>query len=99
MSLDWGAEGKLIELTANDLYNGSSLTKVGFMAGNSKALLPNLALQNAKVLKIFRLSKSGLKATVTVDNLTVTAKYPGTFGNKIAIVVTSLGSGSSNFMG
>ena len=97
MELDWGPEAKLIELNSNDLYNGNALAKVGFIAGSDKALLPNLALQNAAVLKVFRLNKNGVKATVTIGNLTATAKYTGTFGNKIAIVITALGEGSTSF--
>lgn len=98
MELDWGAEGKLIELNAMDLYNGSSLSKVGFVADDDKALLPNLALQNAQTLKVFRLNKNGTKAKVTIgSNLTVEAKYTGTFGNKIAIVISAIGEGSTQF--
>ena len=96
MELDWGAEGKLIELNGTDLYNGNSLSKVGFVAEDEKALLPNLALQNAQILKIFRLNKNGVKAKVTIgNNLTVEAKCTGVFGNKIAIVITALGEGSN----
>lgn len=91
MELDWGAEGKLIELNVDDLYGGNSLAKVGFMSDAEKAKLPKLALQNAEILKIFRLNKSGVKATASLleGALTVTAKYSGVFGNKIAIVISA----------
>lgn len=91
MELDWGAEGKLIELNVDDLYGGNALAKVGFMADADAALLPKLALQNAEILKIFRLNKGGVKATTSLLDgaLTITAKHPGTFGNKIAIVITA----------
>lgn len=98
MELDWGAEGKLIELTVDDIYGGNSLAKVGFMADADAALLPKLALQNAEILKVFRLNKNGVKATASLlsSALTVTAKYPGTFGNKIAIVITANANSTYN---
>lgn len=98
MELDWGPEGKLIELNVDDLYGGNSLAKVGFMADAEAALLPKLALQNASILKIFRLNKNGVKATASLlsNALTVTAKYPGTFGNKIAILITANTNGTYN---
>lgn len=150
MALDWGEEGKLIELTSNDLYNGNSLYKVGFVGTDAKANLLNLALQNALKVKVFRLNSSGVKATKSINevvtytlttdtqidtsktyytrsgagteqspyvytevdepvvanigtyyekntsaDLVVTAKCPGTFGNKIAIVITALTDSSS----
>ena len=96
MELDWGAEGKLIELNVDDLYGGNSLAKVGFMSDDNAALLPKLALQNAEVLKVFRLNKNGTKASKSLlsDALTATAKYPGTFGNKIAIVISANENGT-----
>ena len=61
------------------------------MSDAEKAKLPKLALQNAEILKIFRLNKSGVKATASLleGALTVTAKYSGVFGNKIAIVISA----------
>lgn len=145
MELNWGAEGKLIELTSEELYNGDSLAKIGLLPNDDNALLLKLALQNAQTLKLFRLNKNGVKASkqlisydeynLTTDTelvsgktyytrsgagttespyvytevqepdvsaistyyektsygLTATAKYPGTFGNKIAIVITTIG--------
>lgn len=89
MELDWGNENELIEVTMNDLMTGNSLSKIGVMGGDTGALLPQLALQNAQLLKIYRLNKKGKKATITInDNLTVTAKCPGVFGNKISILIT-----------
>ena len=91
--LDWGAEDKLIELYATDLANGNSLAKVGLMSTDANALPFNLALQNCEMLKIYRSNIGGVKATKTIgDNLTATAKYAGTFGNKIAILVRQVGS-------
>lgn len=91
-TLHWGEEGKLIELTMDDMINGSSLAKIGLMVDDSDALLFNLALQNCKVLKVFKLNKGtgAAKATKTLEGgLVITAKYNGTFGNKIAVLIKS----------
>lgn len=89
MELDWGAEDKLIEVTLGDLIGGNALALIGLMASDEKALLANLALQNAAVLKIYKLNKGGEKATLkNGDNMDITAKYAGAFGNKIAIIIT-----------
>lgn len=90
--LNWGAEGSLIEVTASDLINGTSMAKIGLLNTDKKALLFNLALENASVLKVYRLNVGGEAATVTLDGgLKVTAKYSGTFGNLITIAVKSVG--------
>jgi len=88
MNLSWGDASKLIEVTMEELLNGKSLAKIGLISTDAAALLPRLALQNASVLKIYRLNGAGTKATLRVDDFTATAKYGGTFGNKIAILVT-----------
>lgn len=91
--LDWGAEGKLIELYSSDMTSGDSLAKVGFTAFDESSKLANLALSNAYLLKLYRLNKGGAKATTTIGDLTVTAKYSGLFGNKIAMLIKDLENG------
>lgn len=91
MNLNWGAEGELIDIYSSELISGDSLAKVGLTAMDSDAKLLNLALSNAYLAKIYRVNKGGVKATTTLDGLTVTAKYAGTFGNKIAILIKSVG--------
>ena len=91
--LDWGAEGKLIELYSSDMTSGDSLAKVGFTAFDKSSKLANLALSNAYLLKLYRLNKGGAKATITIGDLTVTAKYAGLFGNKIAMLIKDLENG------
>ena len=90
LPLTWGGEGKLIEVTSNDLLSGDSLAKIGMMSSDSNALLINLALQNAYSVKIYNTYTGGTSASKTLTGgLSITAKYPGTFGNKIAIVITA----------
>ena len=89
LELDWGAEGELINLSTQDMKDGNSLAKVGLMTSDENAKILNLILTNATLAKIYRLNTGGNKATGTIGtNLTATAKYAGTFGNKIAILVT-----------
>lgn len=93
VDLDWGADDKLIEVSANDLLNGYSLAKIGLTSNDANALLFNLALQNCNLVKVYRINSGGTKATKTLDNgLVVTAKYNGLFGNKIAILIKSAGT-------
>lgn len=97
LELDWGAEDTLIELTMEDLLTGNSLVKTGLVADDAAALTPYLALENASLLKIYRLNKGGTKASLTTaGGLTVTAKYNGTFGNKIALLITAAESSKFN---
>ena len=143
LPLHWGGEDKLIELSANDLRDGSSLAKVGLVNTEPEALLLNLLLQNCATAKLYNTYKNGVKASTTLaipdtyvltqdteivsgktyytrsgtgteldpyvyepvaepvvadiatyyeklSGVGVTAKHPGTFGNKIAIVVTGI---------
>ena len=38
MNLDWGEEGKLIEITAAELINGKALAKIGMKASDEESL-------------------------------------------------------------
>ena len=101
LELDWGEEDKLIEVTAEDLINGNSLATIGLIADNTdtSVKLIKLALQNAATLKIYRLNKGGTKASVTDSSgLVATAKYKGTFGNKIAIRVAATGESGKYYV-
>lgn len=92
LELTWGIEDELIELTMEDLVNGNSLSKVGFVFEDTEALISKMVLENASTLKIYKLNKGGAKASYTAQSgLVVTAKCKGTFGNKIAILITATG--------
>lgn len=83
--LDWGDDSALIDVYSTDLTSGDSLAKVGLTAFDEKSKLINLALQNAYLLKLYRLNSNGVKANGTIGNLTITAKYSGIFGNTISV--------------
>ena len=87
LSLDWGEEGKLIEVLSSDLLDGSSRKKVGFTAFDSESKLLAGALSYAYKALVYRLNGGGTAASGESGGLTVTAKCSGTFGNKITFSV------------
>lgn len=98
--LSWGPQ--LIELYSTDLTDGSSLAKVGLDVTDEGALIFRKHLSHCYKSYIYRLDANGKKAEATVGTKKYTAKYAGTFGNKIQIVVVQnlyafTGSTSGNF--
>lgn len=83
--LSWGPQ--LIELYSTDLTDGSSLAKVGLDVADEEALILRKHLSHCYKSFIYRLDVNGKKAEATVGTKKFTAKYAGTFGNKIQIVV------------
>lgn len=97
MALDWGGEGNLIDVTSQSLVDGTSLALVGLSYEDSAILPIKLALQNCGLVRIFNSNTGGTQASKTIDvvaesgdGLIVTAKHPGTFGNKISIVINTV---------
>lgn len=90
MNLDWGENNKLIDLYSEDLVTGDSLAKVGLTANDTNAKLLNLVLSNTYLCKVYKLNAGGEKASANLGDLTATAKYAGTFGNKIAIIIKKI---------
>ena len=80
--LPWGVEKEVITIQADD-----DLSKVlGINIADDSVLLIREVFKKAKTLLLYRLNE-GTKATTTIENLTVQAKYTGTKGNDITIVV------------
>ena len=88
LPLSWGSQDKLIEVLSSDLIDGTSQKLVGFTAFDSESKLLAGALSYAYKALVYRMDAGGSKATMTLGNLTATAKYNGTFGNKIIIAIT-----------
>ncbi len=84
--LSWGPQ--LVELYSTDLTDGTSLAKVGLDVTDDEALILRKHLSNCYKSFIYRLDAGGKKATATVGTKVYEAKYAGSFGNKIQIVVT-----------
>ncbi|WP_201008187.1 phage tail sheath family protein [Paenibacillus glycanilyticus] len=82
LPLSWGAPQKMITLEAGD----DSLTKLGYDLNAGSILPVREALKRAKTLFIYRLN-TGEKATITIGQLTATAKYGGIRGNDLMVVI------------
>ena len=80
--LPWGPEKEIITIHADD-----DLSKVlGINITDESALLIREVLKKAKTLLLYRLNE-GTKATVTLEGLTINAKYSGNKGNNITVVI------------
>ena len=88
LEMDWG---DLI----TEIYNGdSTLTRLGYNLSDVKLKCVNEVMNYADKLILYRSNMTGgVKATGTVvTGITATAKYVGTRGNDISVVVTASGS-------
>ena len=80
LALDWGKVNEVIEVDSTSNFKAL----LGYDITDSKLLLVRETLKKAKKVLVYRLN-SGLKATATSGDLTVTAKYEGTRGNDITV--------------
>lgn len=89
LPMTWGPQGDVIELTGEDLLNGKSAPKIGCTAFDTEESLPyRLALAKCYKALIYRADIGGTKASVKLNtDLTAAAKYTGSTGNSISIVV------------
>jgi hypothetical protein len=90
--MTWGPTGQLITLYGEDLLNNKSLAKVGCTAYDTDESLPyRLALSGSYKALLYRADTGGTKATHVIlnDVLTVNAKYAGTTGNSLSVVITA----------
>ncbi len=87
LPLTWGAEGTLIEVLSTDMLTNDARALVGCNAFDSESKLLAGALTYAYKALVYRTTKGGANAKVTLGNLVVTAKYAGTFGNQIQVSI------------
>ena len=85
--LDWGIDGEVFEVTTED-FQKNSLTLFGYEYTHAKLKDVREIFRNA-LTGVFYKVNTGAKATGTVAPLTATAKYKGTRGNDIKIVIAS----------
>ena len=84
LELDWGVENTIFEVTNGDLQkNSMKLFGYDYTAPQLKGLR-DLFL-NLKTLYLYRLTSGGVKAT----NTYATAKYCGTRGNDLKVVISN----------
>lgn len=91
LPMTWGPTDKLITLYSEDLLNGKSIAKIGCDAFNTQESLPyRLALAGCYKALLYRTDRGGQAATAVIsDALTVNAKYAGSTGNDISIVIAA----------
>ncbi|WP_068786617.1 phage tail sheath family protein [Paenibacillus phocaensis] len=82
LSLPWGPEKQIVTVEAG----ADTMDVLGFDINDPALLLVRESLKRAKTLLLYRLN-SGDKATANAGDLTATAKYSGTRGNAISVVV------------
>ena len=87
LPMTWGSNDSLIELYGTDLLDGKSLEKIGYTAYDAESLPFRLALKYCYKGLFYRMDKGGLVAKVNNGDLTITAKYAGTTGNKLSVNV------------
>lgn len=84
LETDWGPEGDIFEVTSGDFIK-NSLTIFGYDYTNEKMKGLRDLFIGAKILYAYRLNGGGTKAT----NTFATAKFGGTRGNDLKIVITA----------
>lgn len=82
---NWGAEGEVIEVSADD-FQTNALSIFGYPYTNEKLIKIREVFRGAKSIKFYRIT-SGEKAQKSIGNLNVIAKYSGSRGNDIRIVI------------
>ncbi|KOC49988.1 phage tail sheath family protein [Clostridium botulinum] len=92
MSLPWGPEKTVIEIASSD----NLFDVLGINIADDAAKLIREAFKRAKTLLLYRLN-TGIKATATIEGLTITAKYSGNKGNNITIVIQNNIDDTSKF--
>lgn len=84
LAMNWGPEGKIFTVEQADFIKNSQ--KIFGYAYTTDELKPMREIfLHAKTVHFFRLGTSGVKAS----NTYATAKYPGTRGNDLRVVITA----------
>jgi hypothetical protein len=89
VALNWGPDSKIISVDAGD-FNKVSQSLFGYGPTAPELLLIREAFKRAKSLKLYRINGAGAgaaKATKLIGGITITAKYNGTRGNDIKVLV------------
>ena len=86
ISHSWGPRNEFIQLELAE--QNAEFAKLGFRVIDSELLLIREAFKNSIRVITIILATGGATATVTATPLTVTAKYEGTRGNDLNVVIT-----------
>lgn len=91
IAMTWGPEKTVVKVYNTDLLDGKSLPKIGVVATDAASLIYRLALADCHTGLFYRVDVGGDEATVTIGKLICTAKYPGTTGNSLEVVIAENG--------
>ena len=83
VSLDWGPEGVVFSMTAQD-FQRDARKLLGYSAQAPELKGLRDLFKGARLAYLYRVNTGGKAA----ENNFAAAKYPGTAGNKITVVVT-----------
>lgn len=86
--LDWGVEGDIFQVELSE-FEKYAQKIFGYSIDDPVLRDVREIFKNAKTLVAYRLNGGGNKATVTIANLVVTAKYSGIRGNALKIVIAA----------
>ena len=94
--MDWGAQGKFytIESPSDCAQFGHSITDAEMLFVRQILLGSNRTQGATKILVWALNTTGGTKATATISDTTATAKYPGTYGNRLSFDIEHEGDGS-----
>lgn len=90
LPMTWGDEADLIRLNGAELLNGSSLAKIGCAATDVEESLPfRVALSGCYEALLFRSDSGATRASaiLRINDLVVNAKYTGTTGNDLKVII------------
>lgn len=93
MELDWGEENKIFAVTAADILQAASCRKLlGHVYADDEMLPVREVFRHATKVYFFRLNSGGAAAS----NTFATAKYTGTRGNALKIVIEANENGTDD---
>lgn len=92
VTLSWGAEGAITRVKLEDYLLGKTKASIGTDADADDNVALQLAFAGATTVLAYRVNTSGVKASATLGDLDVEAKYSGTFGNNIKVAVVANGA-------
>lgn len=87
LAMNYGPNDTLIELTAEQLLDGSCEAIIGCNIVEDESLIFQQVLTDCYKVLLFRMDTAGSKASLALGALTATAKYPGVSGNKISVYI------------
>lgn len=88
ISIGWGPENQVFEVSSEDVVK-NAMKLFGY--AYTDALLKDVRelFRNARKVFFYRLNGGGAKATITTGTLVCTAKYGGTRGNALKVVIAA----------